>query len=64
MNEDDLSNVIAFLKGKEFINGRSLQIEFKIGYQWADKILNYLELQEIVSIKDQWGERKIIVNKN
>lgn len=64
MNEEELSNVISFLKEKEFINSRDLQLKFKMGYQWADKILNYLELQKIVTIEGQWGERKIIVNKN
>ncbi|RYJ50568.1 hypothetical protein DR871_016265 [Flavobacterium petrolei] len=62
-SSEDIIKVIRHLKGKTEISNSRLQLEFLKGYNWAYKIMDILENNQLVSGFDGKSQyRKVIVD--
>lgn len=62
-SDEDIIRVIKFLKNKTEISNSRLQLEFIKGYNWAHKIMDILEENQLVSEFDGKSQyRKVIAD--
>lgn len=64
MNKDPLLNdVKQFILESQFVSVSAIQRRFQIGFMRAERILEQLEKEKIVSKKDKNFRRKIVEEK-